>query len=230
MDQISEPGEAQKAIIKDIAYWRGGILTAYSQVEFLLADISVKLDLRFASRIKDRIKAVERIAERPGFEAYKDELAKVCTELLEYDDIRTFMAHAYVMVLYDKRGNHSLEFRLYQRGRGEIPAKADDRRPRLPEACRRADYPVRQSRRTAVPPDLHGEEVRGTPLRPRGPACENGKVVVKKQAKGNERATDGNEHHGYPNWHEKDREFLLVPLKLLQILDELIRRRRRDQE
>jgi hypothetical protein len=36
-------------------------------VEFLLADISVKLDLRFPYLIEKRIKAVRRNAEREGY-------------------------------------------------------------------------------------------------------------------------------------------------------------------
>jgi ribosomal protein S2 len=46
---------------------------------------------------------------------YKDELAKVCDELLEYDDLRNLMAHGFMMLTTDRKDNHEFEFRLYQR-------------------------------------------------------------------------------------------------------------------
>ena len=55
-----EPSEFQKSLIEQVTYLRGRIITSYAQVEFLLADISVKLDLRFPYRISDRIKAAKR--------------------------------------------------------------------------------------------------------------------------------------------------------------------------
>jgi hypothetical protein len=58
------PTQLQKSLIEEATYLRGKILTSYAQVEFLLADLSVKLDLRFPYLIKDRIKAAKRISER----------------------------------------------------------------------------------------------------------------------------------------------------------------------
>ena len=94
---------------------RGRIVTSYSQVEFLLADISVKLDLKFPYLIKDRIKAVRSILERDGYNNYKVDLANVCDELLQYDEMRNFMAHRFLTLTTDRQDNHLLEFRLYQR-------------------------------------------------------------------------------------------------------------------
>jgi hypothetical protein len=109
-----EPSGLQKAV-NDAAYLRGCIVTSYAHVEFLLADISVKLDLKFPYLIKNRIKAVLRIAERSGYEVYKDELEAVCDELLKYDELRNFMAHGFLVVSTDKKGNHLLEYQMYQR-------------------------------------------------------------------------------------------------------------------
>lgn len=75
----------------------------------------MKLDLKFPYLIKDRIKAVKRIAERPGYQGYKEELEKVCEELLQYDELRNFMAHGFLILTTDKKDNHQLEYRLYQR-------------------------------------------------------------------------------------------------------------------
>ena len=84
-------------------YLRGRIVAAYAQVEFLLADISVKLDLRFPYLVKDRIKAVKRIADREGYGIYKEAIERVCDELLEYDDLRHFMTHGFLSLEVDKR-------------------------------------------------------------------------------------------------------------------------------
>ncbi|TQF27429.1 hypothetical protein UNPF46_30660 [Bradyrhizobium sp. UNPF46] len=100
---------------------RGRIIASYSQVEFLLADISVKLDLRFPYRIQDRIKAAKRIADREGYGAYKAELEAICDQLLVYDEIRHFMAHGFLTLTTDRKGNHQFEFLRYEReGEGKF--------------------------------------------------------------------------------------------------------------
>lgn len=109
------PNELQKSLIEEATYLRGKILTSYAQVEFLLADMSVKLDLKFPYRIEARIKAAKRIAERPGFEAYKDELEVICDELAAYDEMRNLMAHGFLMLTTDKKGQHKFDMKLYQR-------------------------------------------------------------------------------------------------------------------
>ena len=75
--------DEQKALVDECIYLRGRIITSYSQVEFILADISVILDLKFPYLISKRIKAAKEIADRPGYEAYKDELHSVCDGLSE---------------------------------------------------------------------------------------------------------------------------------------------------
>jgi len=112
---MTEPTELHKSLIDEATYLRGRIVTSYSQVEFLLADISVKLDLKFPYLIKDRIKAVRSILERDGYNNYKVDLANVCDELLQYDEMRNFMAHRFLTLTTDRQDNHLLEFRLYQR-------------------------------------------------------------------------------------------------------------------
>jgi hypothetical protein len=83
----------------------------YSLVEYVLADISVRLDLKFPYRIKDRIKAVKQIVNRPKYEAYRNDFHRVCDELLRYEDLRNFMAHG-VMELETNRDQTSHRFRL----------------------------------------------------------------------------------------------------------------------
>jgi len=118
---MAEPTEQEKSLVDEALYLRGRIVASYAQVEFLLADISVKLDLRFPYLIDARIKAVRRIAEREGYEVYKDELDRVCEELLRYDEIRHFMTHGFLSLTTDRKGNHQFEFLRYQRdGEGKF--------------------------------------------------------------------------------------------------------------
>lgn len=78
--------------------------TRSPKVGFLLADISVKLDLRFPYLIKDRIKAAKRIDEG-SYEVYKDDLDRMCDELLRFEDSRHFMSHGFLSLTIDKEGN-----------------------------------------------------------------------------------------------------------------------------
>jgi hypothetical protein len=109
------PTELQRSLVDEAMLLRGRIVASYSQVEFLLADISVKLDLRFPYLVKDRIKAVKRIAERNGYEVYKEDLDRMCDELLRYEELRHFMAHGFMSLTTDKKDNHQFEFLRYQR-------------------------------------------------------------------------------------------------------------------
>lgn len=117
---MNRPADWQKQLINESLYLRGRIIASYSQIEFLLADISVKLDLKFPYLIKDRIKAAKRIGEREQFAKYKAELDKVCDELLEFDDIRNFLSHGFLTLHVDRAGNHQFEYRMYQRADGNF--------------------------------------------------------------------------------------------------------------
>ena len=112
---MRELTDLHKSLVDEALYLRGRIVAAYAQVEFLLADISVQLDLRFPYRVKDRIKAVKRIADREGYGIYKQNIDRVCDELLQYDDLRHFMTHGFLSLEVDKQDNHKFEFRRYQR-------------------------------------------------------------------------------------------------------------------
>jgi hypothetical protein len=67
------------------------------------------------------IKAVRRIAERDGYQVYKEELDRVCEELLQYDEIRHFMTHGFLSLTMDREYKHQFEFLRYQRdGEGKF--------------------------------------------------------------------------------------------------------------
>jgi hypothetical protein len=144
---MCEPTELQKSLVDEALFLRGRIIASYSQVEFLLADISVKLDLRFPYRIKDRIKAAKRIAERPGYESYKNELEQLCDELLMYDEIRNFMAHGFLSLTTDRSGNHQFEFLRYERdGEGQFSLLSGKTEiPRLRDAAEHITVYVRNA-------------------------------------------------------------------------------------
>jgi hypothetical protein len=131
------PEDWQKSLIQEMTYIRGRIITSYAQVEFLLADIAVKLELKFPYPIDKRIKAVKRIAEREGYEAYKAELEQVCDDLLIYNELRTFMAHGFVSLITDPAGNHLYELLMYERrGEGVFGLmRAQTTRPKLQDAA-----------------------------------------------------------------------------------------------
>ena len=73
--------------------------------------------LRTVSRIelKSRIKGVRKIAEMPGYEAYRHDLHRLSDELLVYDELRHFMAHGFMRAEFDPAGNHRFELLRYAR-------------------------------------------------------------------------------------------------------------------
>ena len=84
-DQQTCLAKAQLAhldLIDEAIYLRGRIISAYAQVEFLLADLVSKLDDCFPYRIEARIKVVRKIDEMPGYEAYWHDLPRLSDELL----------------------------------------------------------------------------------------------------------------------------------------------------
>jgi hypothetical protein len=75
---MEKPTPEQIAISDEMLYLRGKIITGYGQVEFFLADLSVKLNLKFPYLIKDRIKAAKEIADRPDYVEFRGELHALC--------------------------------------------------------------------------------------------------------------------------------------------------------
>jgi hypothetical protein len=117
----TEPTDQQKALVDEALFLRGRIIASYAQVEFLLADLVVKLDLRFPYVIDARIKAVKKIAERPGYEVYKDDLDRACDAFDQFEELRHFMTHGFLSLTMDTKGNHQFEFLRYVReGEGKF--------------------------------------------------------------------------------------------------------------
>ncbi|KJC45014.1 hypothetical protein UP09_15485 [Bradyrhizobium sp. LTSP885] len=131
-----EVTDEQKKLVDDIIYLRGRIITSYSQVEFLLADIAVKLELKFPYPIAARLKATKRIAQLKGYETYRGELEEVCDALADFDDIRKYMAHGWANLEVDRIGNHQFQLLMYERtGEGKFEMmSATSTRERLQDA------------------------------------------------------------------------------------------------
>jgi hypothetical protein len=88
----------QKQLADEACLLRGQIIAGYSMVEYVLADISVRLNLEFPYPIEKRIKAVKKIVDRPKYEAHRVDFHRVCNEFPRYEELRLFMAHG-VMAL-----------------------------------------------------------------------------------------------------------------------------------
>src|SRR6266545_543480 len=80
LGQAMELNEFQKRLTDEACLLRGKIISGYSMVEFVLADISVHLDLKFPYLIEKRIKAAKKIVDRPEYAAYRDDFHRVCDE------------------------------------------------------------------------------------------------------------------------------------------------------
>jgi hypothetical protein len=115
-----EVNEFQKALVNEALFLRGQIIAGYSMVEYVLADISVRLNHRFPYRIKARIEAVKKIADRQEYEGYRHDLHRVCDQLLRYEDLRKFMAHGALSVTTDKKQtSHKFVIRRYDEVEGK---------------------------------------------------------------------------------------------------------------
>ena len=124
MKESTDP-EVHK-LMDEALYVRGRIIACYAQVEFLLADLITKLEDRFAYRIESRIKGVRRIAELPGYEAYRYDLHRLSDELLIYEEFRHYMVHGFMRLEMDKKGNHRFQLLRY--------TKEDDGKYKLMQA------------------------------------------------------------------------------------------------
>jgi len=70
-----EMPDEQKRMIDRAMFLRGRMITHFATCEYLLADISVRVDRRFVHLLKKRVKAVKKItAENARYSRYPTEL------------------------------------------------------------------------------------------------------------------------------------------------------------
>jgi hypothetical protein len=112
-----EMPDEQKQMIDRAMFLRGRMITHFAQCEYLLADISVRVDRRFIYLLKKRVKAVEAITSEGGpYAKYAADIVPLANQLLAWDDIRNFLAHGMIFLLYvQKRQSFVFEFRRYTR-------------------------------------------------------------------------------------------------------------------
>ena len=115
--------DIQKAV-HDAAFLRGTIITSYAQVEFLLGDIWPCCQSRpeyrdhvrqtFPYRLEDRLKTVKTLMTLPGpLTTHAPEMSSLIDEILLYEDIRHFMAHALVRISREADEGFMIEYRLH---------------------------------------------------------------------------------------------------------------------
>ena len=103
------------------AYLRGRYLTSYAQCEFLLADLSVKVDNRFRYALDKRINAAKAMAESEGpLNHYADEFLPLIECIGNWSERRHWFAHGFMTVFRDREGRHAFEFQRYEERDGKI--------------------------------------------------------------------------------------------------------------
>jgi hypothetical protein len=108
--------EWKTSLVDRATYCRGRIITSFAQCEFLLADLAEKVDGRFVYLLKDRVKVARSLTEKSGpFNQYAEDLIPMAEKLLEWDDVRNFLVHGFMMFISDAAGRHLIEYRRYNR-------------------------------------------------------------------------------------------------------------------
>jgi hypothetical protein len=103
------------------AYLRGRYLTSLAQCEFLLADLSVKVDNRFRYALEKRINAAKTMAEGDGpLNAYADEFIPLIENVGKWSDRRHWFAHGFLILTRDSQDRHLFEFRRYEQRDGQL--------------------------------------------------------------------------------------------------------------
>ena len=109
--------DEHKRLIDRGMYLRGRMITHFAQCEYLLADISVRVDKRFVYLLKKRAKAVEKITAADGpYAQYASELVPLADQLLAWDDIRNSLVHGMIFLVFVRKEQRLVfEFRRYNR-------------------------------------------------------------------------------------------------------------------
>lgn len=98
----------------EATYLRGRYLTSYAQCEFLLADLTVRVDNRFRYALERRINAAKIMAESQGkLNRYASERLPLLGQLSNYTERRHWLAHGFLEIIHTKAGDHQLKLRRY---------------------------------------------------------------------------------------------------------------------
>ena len=84
------------------AYLRGRYLTSYAQCEFLLADLSVRVDNRFRYALDKRINAAKAMTEASGpLNAYAADFLPLIENIGTWSERRHWLAHGFMTIFTD---------------------------------------------------------------------------------------------------------------------------------
>jgi hypothetical protein len=102
-------------LIVRATYLRGRYLTSYAQCEFLLADLSVKVDSRFRYAIEKRVNAAKIMAGADGpLNRYADDFLPLIEGINSWSERRHWFAHGFLTVIRDPKDQVVFEFRRYE--------------------------------------------------------------------------------------------------------------------
>jgi len=103
---------------------RGMLLGSYAHIEFMLADICLRawempayahLAKQFPYSVETRIAEARAIFTSEGpFRQYANEAESLLVDLLQYQEIRHFMAHGLMTIKFTDTAVSEIEFRLFR--------------------------------------------------------------------------------------------------------------------
>ena len=103
------------------AYLRGRYLTSFAQCEFLLADLSLKVDNRFRYMLEKRVNAAKAMAESNGpLNRYAEEFVPLIEHISDWSERRHWFAHGFITFWMDRKEQHVFEFRRYEERDGRL--------------------------------------------------------------------------------------------------------------
>ena len=121
--------DQDEANIRTIHLLRGAIITAYSLVEFLLADLYFRarclqeyshLPRKLPYKLETKIKKLKAVADLPGpISQYRQELHVAAEGILQFEKVRHFMVHGLMIDGKDDAGISQIIFRGYVEIGGE---------------------------------------------------------------------------------------------------------------
>jgi hypothetical protein len=96
-------------LIDRAACLRGRYLTSYAQCEFLLADLSIRVDNRFRYALDKRVNAAKAMAEGRGpLNAYADEFVPLIENVGTWTERRHWFAPGFMIFTQDAKKRHGV--------------------------------------------------------------------------------------------------------------------------
>ena len=134
MDEIQavviDAGDPEETFLHTVHLLRGAIITQFAHVEFMFADLFFRalrrpeygsLPATMPYRVKERIARVKQLATMDGpISAYAPKLLQVADVLVEFENLRQYMAHGNLTVEFDA-DPPAVFFQVYDKPKGSGP-------------------------------------------------------------------------------------------------------------